>query len=459
MSDLRKRYILPTVLAIALVATAGWGYAQYQEKNNYYIHLENQYQRLYYDLTGSVESITTDLSKLMVSSPQKKENLILYSNIWKNAYNAQEKLAQLPIRHAEISKVQKFLNQLGDYTFAMAQRTFQGEELQDKERGNLEQLHNYSLELTQSLRELHEKVLKDVVWKDELKRKANTKLNEDAEKQNPIQVKFAQFEERMVEYPELIYDGPFSDHVSEGVRPRLKGKKVSRETAEKKVKEFLGNAKIQRVESLTDGRGRVDTYSFEVIPQNKADGKGNPVYIDISQTNGYVAWILNNRDIKEAKLSRKQAVQRASKFLEEKGYKNMISTYTVKYGNAVLINYAYQQDDVVMYPDLIKVKVALDNGEIVGFDATQFLTNNYERPIEKPLLTPEQAQEKISPQAELKGSPRLCYIPTQSLREIYCYEFQATYKGDLFLIYINADTGEEEKILKLIQNENGTLTI
>ena len=309
------------MLAIALVATAGWGYAQYQEKNNYYIHLENQYQRLYYDLTGSVESITTDLSKLMVSSPQKKENLILYSNIWKNAYNAQEKLAQLPIRHAEISKVQKFLNQLGDYTFAMAQRTFQGEELQDKERGNLEQLHNYSLELTQSLRELHEKVLKDVVWKDELKRKANTKLNEDAEKQNPIQVKFAQFEERMVEYPELIYDGPFSDHVSEGVRPRLKGKKVSRETAEKKVKEFLGNAKIQRVESLTDGRGRVDTYSFEVIPQNKADGKGNPVYIDISQTNGYVAWILNNRDIKEAKLSRKQAVQRASKFLEEKGYK------------------------------------------------------------------------------------------------------------------------------------------
>ena len=110
----------------------------------------------------------------------------------------------------------------------------------------------------------------------------------------------------------------------------------------------------------------------------------------------------------------------------------MISTYTVKYGNAVLINYAYQQDDVVMYPDLIKVKVALDNGEIVGFDATQFLTNNYERPIEKPLLTPEQAQEKISPQAELKGSPRLCYIPTQSLREIYCYEFQATYKEIYF---------------------------
>jgi spore germination protein len=454
-----RKYTLPILLAVALLVTAGWGYFQYQEKTDYYIFLDNQFQRMYYDLMGNVETIATDLSKLMVSSPQKKENMVLYSNIWQNAYNAQENLSQLPIRHAEIGKVEKFLNQLGDYTFSMAQKTVQGEELGSKDRKNLEKMHNYSLELSKDLRDLHENALKDVIWKGELRKKASAKLNKESAKENPVQLKFNKFEERMVEYPELIYDGPFSEHVVEGMRPRLQGKKITRKEAEKKVIEFLGKGKINKVEDMTNGRGRIDTYSFEAIPENQKQGKGNPVYIDVSQRKGYIAWILNNRKIGKQKLSREQAIQRASKFLDKKGYSNMIPTYTLKYDGTVLINCAYQQDGVIMYPDLLKIKVALDNGEIVGFDSTQFLTNNYQRPITQPKLTPEQAREKISPHTEVSGEPKLCYIPTSSYGEIYCYEFRAKYKGDQFLIYINADTGEEERILKFIQNENGTLMI
>lgn len=455
---MKRRMILPAVLAIALVAVGAWGYNQYQEKNQYYTFLDNQFQRMYYDLMGSVETITTDLSKLMVSS-QKKENMILYSNIWQNAYNAQEKLSQLPIRHGDITKIEKFLNQLGDYTFAMAQRDIKGEPLGDKEVGNLEKLHNYALELSQDLHDLQKEALKGTVWKGELRKEASKKLNKEAEKDNPIQAKFKKFEERMVEYPELIYDGPFSEHVIEGMRPRLKGDKISQEQAEKKVIEFLGGGKVDKVEKITNGQGRIDTYSFEVIPENQQKGKGNPVYIDISQRNGYVVWLLNNREVNKTNISPKQAIKHASKFLEEKGFKNMLPTYTLRYDGVVLVNYVYKQDDVVMYPDLIKVKVALDNGEIVGFDATHYLTTNYQRDLHKPKITAEEAREKVSLRANVERDPQLCIIPTSSFGEIYCYEFEATYKGDKFLIYINADTGEEEKILKTVKNENGTLMI
>lgn len=452
------KFFVPVLLILALVVTGVWGYNQYEDKNEYYTFLDNQFQRMYYDLTGSVETITTDLSKLMVSS-QQKENMVLYSNIWQNAYNAQEKLSQLPIKHGDISKTEKFLSQVGDYTFAMAKRNIEGEELSEKEIDNLEKLHNYALELSTELHDLQKEALKGNVWKGELRKEASKKLNKEAEEKNPIQLKFNKFEERMVEYPELIYDGPFSEHVIEGMRPRLQGDKISQEEAQEKVISFLGGGKVDKVEKTTDGRGRIDTYSFEVIPENKGEGKQNPVYIDISQRKGYVVWLLNNREVKDSKMSSKQAVNQATKFLAEKGFKNMVPTYTLRYGNVTLVNYAYQQDGVIMYADLIKVKVAQDNGEVVGFDSSHFLTTNYKRDIPTAKLTAEEAQKKISIRATVQGEPRLCYIPTSAYGEIYCYEFNADYKGDQFLIYINANTGEEEKILKTVKQENGTLMI
>ncbi len=453
-----RKYILSLVLVAAVAGAGIWGYNQSEEKDKYYTLLNNQYQRMFYDMTASVESITTDLSKLMVSS-QTRENVVLYSNIWQNAYNAQEKMSQLPVRKSETKKLEKFLNQLGDYTFAMAKMSINGEPLGEKEVGNLEKMHNYAMDLGQELHDLQEKALEGTVLKNELNRKVDDELKEANKEQNPIQLKFQKFEERMIEYPELIYDGPFSEHVIEGMRPRLQGDKISEKEASKKVVEFLGGGKVDKVESTTDGRGRIDTFSFEVIPENKGEEKDNPVYIDISQRKGYPVWILNNRKIEKKNISAKQAVEHASKFLEEKGFENMVPTYNLQYDRTTLVNYVWEQDGVLMYPDLIKVKVAMDNGEIVGFDSTPFLTTNYKRSLKEPKLSKEEARDKVSMRAEIEKEPKLCIIPTDAFGEIYCYEFEASYKGDKFLIYINVDTGEEEKILRMIQNENGTLMI
>lgn len=452
------RNSLIIVLIVALIAAGIWGYMQYQEKNDYYTFLDNQFQRMFYDLIGSVETISTDISKLLVSS-QSKENIVLYSNILMNAYNAQENLSQLPIKHRDVTKIEKFLNQVGDYTFALSRKNLNGDQLNDKDRANLEKLQSYAMELAEDLHDLHKKALKGTVWKNELRRKGSKKLNKEAKKENPIQTKFIKFQERMIEYPELIYDGPFSEHAIQGMKPRLTGKKVSKEEAQKKVVEFLGNAVVQEVKKRDNARGKIDTYSFTVKPLNKSRGQQNPIYIDISQKGGKVIWMLNNRKVEKANISEKQAINKASKFLDEKGYKNMIPTFSLKYENVVLINYVYKQDDVVMYPDLIKVKVALDDGTIVGFDATKFLISNYKRDIPKPKITPEEARQKVSMKVKAEDAPRLCYIPTPSFKEIFCYEFKTEFKGDTFFIYINAETGEEEDILKLIKSENGTLMI
>jgi len=455
---MKPRNTIIAVLAIALILTGIWGFWQYRDKDQYYTFLDNQFQRMFYDLVGNVETISTDISKLLVSS-QEKENIALYSNILMNAYNAQDNLSQLPIRHNEVSKIEKFLNQVGDYTFALSRKSLNGDQLTEKDISNLERLQSYAVELGKDFHDLHDKVLKGDVWKGELRRKGTKELNKEAKEKNKIQVQLVKFQERMVEYPELIYDGPFSEHAIQGMKPRLQGKKISEEEAKKKAIEFVGGGTIEKTSKSQENDSKISTYSFSLKPENKEKGKENPIYIDISRVNGRPVLMLNNREIDKANISGPQAVKRASKFLEEKGFKNMKPTFNIRADNTLLVNYVYMQDNVIMYPDLIKVKVSLDNGTIVGFDATKFLTSNYKRNIPQPKLTPEEARKKVSMRVEIKEEPRLCYIPTAYLKEIFCYEFEATYKGDTFFIYINAETGAEEEILKLIKREDGTLMI
>ena len=65
------------------------------------------------------------------------------------------------------------------------------------------------------------------------------------------------------------------------------------------------------------------------------------------------------------------------KYLSNIGFKNMHQTYYTKRENILTVNYAYKQDDVIIYADLIKVKIALDDGEILGVETKGYL--NYFR--------------------------------------------------------------------------------
>ena len=53
----------------------------------------------------------------------------------------------------------------------------------------------------------------------------------------------------------------------------------------------------------------------------------------------------------------------------------MKRTYYLKEEGVMTINYAYVQNDVTMYPDLIKLKVALDNGDILGIETQGYLNS------------------------------------------------------------------------------------
>jgi germination protein YpeB len=134
-----------------------------------------------------------------------------------------------------------------------------------------------------------------------------------------------------------------------------------------------------------------------------------------------------------------QAKALGKKFLEKTGFKNMKDTYYTDQQGIATINYAYEEDGITVYADLVKVKVALDNGEIVGFESKGYLMSHRKRDVGKPTITEAEALAKVK-RGQNITSTGLAIIPTDFATELFCYEFKGKLNDKDFIVYINAIT-------------------
>jgi len=218
--------------------------------------------------------------------------------------------------------------------------------------------------------------------------------------------------------------------------------------------DFVGRDKIQNIN--LNGffeNANIPSYDFYIKTKEDID-----VTISISKKGGHVILMNSNRDIEAEVLTMEQANEKGKEFLNSHGYTDMKETYYLKEDGIVTINYAYFQNDVTVYPDLIKVKVALDNGEILGIETTGYLNSHTERVFRSPKISKEEAKQNLNKNIEIQAEG-LAIIPTEWKTELLCYEFKGKVDDTDFLVYINAETGREEDILIIVNTPNGILTM
>ena len=184
--------------------------------------------------------------------------------------------------------------------------------------------------------------------------------------------------------------------------------------------------------------------------------------ISVSKKGGHVIFANCNRAVSAETLTQERADEIAKEFLNNHGYSNMKETYYLKQNGIVTINYAYTQtnsnnETVTIYPDLIKVKVALDDGSVLGIETSGYLNSHTERTFETNIISKEKAKEVLNKDLEIM-SEGLALIPTKWNTEVYCWEFKGKVEDNEFLVYINAQTGKEEDILLIVNTPDGTLT-
>ncbi len=412
---------------------------------------ENSYNMAFYSLVDYVENVETYLAKSLISSTPEHGAETL-TNVWREANLAQSYLSRLPIESQELENTEKFLNQVSDYSYSLSRKNIYNESLSDEDLKNLKDLHNYSVELENTLNQLSEDINSGRIKWNELSNKGTVAFAQQVSTQTNDS--FSNLEENFHEYSGLIYDGAFSEHITSSEKKGLTGNDIDEETAKQKVAEFVGQENIKEIQSLGfSENATIPEYNFSVKTNLE-----NDITISVSKKGGHIIYMNSNRTVNSEIISQEEANEKGKEFLNNKGLNNMKETYYLKQDGIVTINYAYTQNDVVVYSDLIKVKVALDNGEVLGIETTGYLNNHTQRDTSKVKISKEEAKKTLNKDLEI-SSEGLAIIPTEYNTEILCYEFKGKVDDREFLVYINAENGREEDILIITNTPNGTLTM
>lgn len=441
---------LISVIVVLIAALIILGIYTYSQNKEYIQAIQNSYNMAFYQLVDYVQNVETFLAKSLItnSAEQGAETL---TNVWREANLASAYLSQLPIESNELQKTAKFLNQVSDYSYSLSRKNIKGEDLSNEDTKNLEELHQYSVELENTLNQLSADMNDGRISWGEITKNGNLFTQQVS---NISQDSFSNLEENFHEYSGLIYDGAFSEHITSTEKKGLTGENIDEESAKRVAEEFIGKDKIKEINSSGKSEnGNIIAYTFN-ITLNEND---RTCYIAISEKGGHVIYLDSDREVLAETISQENADRIGKEFLYQKGFKNMEETYYLKQNGIVTINYAYLQEGVIMYPDLIKLKVALDNGEILGIETSGYLNSHVQRDIEKVKISKEEARKHLNQNLKIK-SENLAVIPTEWKTEVLCWEFKGIFNENDFLIYVNAETGKEEDILLIVNTPNGTLT-
>ncbi len=419
--------------------------------------LEYSYLKAIEDLSTSADNINTSLKKGLYSGTANTMSAIS-NDLLLDSAAAKASLSQLAASEQSLEGANKFLSQVGNYALSLCKKLERGEKITDEEYNTLEKLCSYSEELKNKLWEIEQSVRGNG---EELSYKTVSKLSQISEDDiksdngNSVQagLNLGSAEENSEGYPTLIYDGPFSDHILDK-KPQMT--KDAKEVTEDKAKKRAGEVSVVQEDELklvNKEDGKMPSYVFE------SNINGEKTTVAVTKNGGYCSYMIRNRDVTESNIENQEAVNYAKSYLDELGIYNVQSTYYETVGNVCTVNFAYKENNVLCYTDLIKVKVAMDNGEILGFDGRGFLTNHKTRKFSDAKITEEQAKKIASPRLTIENVQKTL-IPSDGEVETLCYELKCRTKDNQeVLVYINCETGVEEQILLLLKSETGTLTV
>ncbi|MGF0008360.1 germination protein YpeB [Eubacteriales bacterium SGI.150] len=439
-------------LLAAFVVVGGLALQARARAEAYRLYLENGYRHAFAELSANLNELDVALQKgIYATSPSMLG--VLCTQIYGKAMSAQMALGELPYSNIELEQTAAFLAKAGDYAAALSRSAAVTGVCSDEQREALRGLSAGASDLSARVAGLQSDLMGGAVTLEDLEAAEARLSAAEGGGHTLADSSYQTVESDFPELPSLIYDGPFSEHIAGRTPAMLEGREdVTQDEARLAAARFL-DLKPELFTLVSAGSGRLPTYSFSAMVD------GGELYVEVTRRGGLVVELLHSRPVESAALSREEAVAAAAAFLTSRGYPNMTESYFIDQGNVLTINFAAQQGEVLCYPDLVKVSVALDNGRVVGFESEGYLMNHTLRDLPRSPVSLGKAQAALSPELDIL-SHRLALIPTGGEYEVLTHEFKCqSADGRHVLVYINAQTGQEEKILILLEDESGTLVI
>ena len=441
-----KRRLIRTVsfLSAVIVALTVWGSVTSYKLSQAEKSVRASNERALTQLGTYLDDISLNLQKCMYCNGNTMLSTVS-TKLWRSSSSAKESLSELTDGNTEISGVYKFLSQVGEYTLALNERIANGEKISAAETENLNKLLDYAQKLSVNINYLIEQEENGLLDFEEIK----TTLQNDSGERFYLGDELNDANQSLNDYPTLIYDGPFSDHILNKTSAVTEKMETVTETqAKDKAAEFLSIGSNE-LKFLSKTQNNLSTYTFF----------NSDYTVSVTQKGGIVSSFITSDFVSQIELSSEQAIKNAVEFLNEHGYDKIKESYYSTTDGICTINFSYYDNGITYYTDLIKVSVALDTGDITAFDATGYLMNHKTRAVEKNVkYTPTDGKKLLNPNLKVL-SYKKAFIPTEWETELYVYEYHCVDKEEQeVLIYIDPVTGDEKDILILLYTYGGVLT-
>lgn len=429
-------------MTIGIIGVGYWGYKEHEEKNALLIHAENTYQRSFHELSYHMDVLHDKIGTSLAMNTGERLSP-QFVDIWKVSSQALNNVGQLPLSLVPIHETEAFLSQIGDFTYKTAIRNLDDEPLSNKEVEKLQHLYGQAGKMKDELRQMQHMALKDNLrWMD-----VELALVSEDKAGNTIVDGFETVEKGVGDFSGsdagLSMTSPTSNKKQ---YHDIKGEWQD-EDAVRSFSEKLFSVKDDQSFTLEKSGKGADIPMYSVSYQGDKN-----IYMDITQKGAHPISILVDRKIGESTISLNEGLEKAEAYVKDFDYDEVTAFQSQQYDGVGVYSFMHEKDGVRIFPDTITVKVALDNGDIIGFNAQPYLMNHHERDIKKPTLTEKEAKEYVNGQVEIQEG-HLALIENSIEEEVLVYEFLGTLENETFRIFINAENGIEEQVEKLTGTE------
>ncbi len=449
------------IMTIAFIIVLGWALWQNNQNQRLGNLLESEYQRSFYSLVNSSNELSLVTGKILASGG--RQNNQMFRDMKAQAENIVASLNNLPLEENSITRTSQYFNQVADYAGSLLKYIGDGNSLPDEDYATIKKINGEVKELGEIIARLEEKTgtgsLLFNAGNSPLKGGVAAVFGKEGEEKNPknAMTYFDEVNDKLSLLEAMNYDGAYSSHLREIEPKSLKaGEDIGAAEAKKIALEF---AKI-----MTDKKPELSS-SQDIGAKTKMPAYGfefkigeNSLRITVSKSGGKVLDAYNSRKTDKAVLSNEEGIKKAEAFLNAAGYKSMELICQKKEDDRLILGFARLEKDILYYPDCLQVCVALDNGDILVFQAKEYWQNfNDKRELPADTMELNGVMNSLNKGMKVSGN-RMALIADEAGKEILCYEFKGNIGRDEYLVYMNSQGGLEEKILSCFSSEDGFFT-
>ncbi len=401
--------------------------------NEMNIEADGGYRNTFYELVSTGESLDDDLGKLRISSGVGEQRTLLTDIVVQSAL-MESALERMPVGFEAGASLSSFVNKTGEYARTLLDKVNRGNALTSSEKEQLLTIYENNGKIYEKLNELA----------------THLDAGEFKEFVSGGQGAISElFGEMGGSLKEEITDAPFTGEGNVGEN-RLTGlEEVTSSQAEQAAKEYFAAYHVREVKYTGETLAAdMQCYNFVLTDENDVE-----IFAEITKSGAKLAFFDTYEECNTKNFDLDTCDAIAREYLSTLGIEDVEAVWLSDAGMVANLTYTTVQGGVRVYPEMIRVRVCEEKGRVIGMDAREYLLNNGEHEFEGGMSEREargMLSEGLTPYAVNRA------LIAVNGRETLAYEFACTYGEDEYIVYLDAETGEEVRIFRVQQSANGS---